>query len=317
MLKFVFPPIVLVCASLPASARLGSFEEVEDGYGDFLNPVQLRNSGEYGTAIGVVGTKTNIPANTGLWTKIQGGPDFGGGGLSAAYATGHFGRDRLNYGDNTKNALVITTNSEGWAQQAQRFAYDIQPHDLLGINPTNTDNSVVHLTFWTCPTIDANTGSNYVGDTTSFYDSSGNLGFEIGHVQPGTTTDYVAYNLNGTWVNTNIASTGSYYQQWDVILDLGNDTVTVDWVDGGYQLLNTGATKGTGTRTRILTDAPLLNDMNDFSQLQFQSTSGVTNSKQWSLDDFEFSVSQSVPEPSAALMGLFALPLLSLRRRRN
>ena len=61
-------------------------------------------------------------------------------------------------------------------------------------------------------------------------------------------------------------------------------------------------------------NAPLINTMNDFSELRFLSAPGVSNYKVWALDDFAMKV-QRVPEPSAML--LIATGLIGLVGRRS
>jgi len=130
-------------ASMPhtAEAYLGEFEAA-DGYGPFLTEVSTTNSGAHGANAGG-GTLMTIPLNSGLWVKLQGAvyptPGTAGG---VAYATGHQNLDRTNPGTSDQ-ALVITTNADGWSGPPQEYAYSVDSYDLDGANPLTTGSDVI------------------------------------------------------------------------------------------------------------------------------------------------------------------------------
>ncbi|MGJ8696704.1 MAG: PEP-CTERM sorting domain-containing protein [Verrucomicrobiaceae bacterium] len=314
-------PAALASSAGTAQAYLGGFEQ-EDGYRDFLGRVETYNAGQYGANVNPSATSTNIPTNSGAWQKIV--------GTSGVYATGHFGRDRLNPGsahNGGYQALVITTNGDGWAGTGQTYDYDLDALDLGGADPLNTSSSKVNLSFWSCPTDIYGADqmpSGYFGDSVAFRDSSGNVGVSVGYHIANDTGSYgnvtLAYNLNGTWVDTGIDAANSYYQQWDVTLDLANQTVNVDLVDGGYTKtpISTGVPQyvGTGNRTTFINNQALTTNMSNLTSLQFHSSPGASNSKQWQVDDFKGSI-VAVPEPSSTLLVLLSSIVLTARRRRT
>ena len=307
-----------------AEAHLGGFE-YDDGYRDFRSDVERYNAGQFGPNSGG-GTYVPYSAanyGSGLWQKLE-------GNTSGAYATAHFGRDRTRSQDpalsTTANgqpkALVITTNSDGWNAGAQKFNYKLDSFDL-GMDPSSVNGSAkVSFDFWSCPgRLTNNTmTSDFYGNSIAFKDSSGNVGITVGYKMAMTTgIATLAYNVDGTWVDTGIVAADNYYQQWQVDLDLATDTVSLKLVDGGYRFLNqstgTISTKGTGSVTTFLTNVAMNQNMSNVTDLELVSSPGVGNSKQWQLDDFAISVDPA-PEPSStALLGLGALGLLIRRKR--
>lgn len=287
-----------------ADAYLGGFEPA-DGYEDFLDDVATYNAGQYGANAGG-GVYVDIPDNTGLWQKLQGPlwptPGTAGG---VSYATGHFGRDRSNpY--TADRGLVITTNADGWTGGPQEYSYTLDSYDLGGVAPASTGGDQLSISFWSCAMIfgtdeGGGLGPGWIGDTVSFYDSSGNLGFAVGYRQPGTTTDYAATNV-GAWVQSTVSVNPTTYHRWDVMLDLDAQTVSIDVFESGVL-------------TNLVSAAPLINPMSNLTELRFLSTPGVNNAKIWSVDDFEMSV-RTIPEP-ASLAGLIAACCgwLATRRR--
>jgi hypothetical protein len=292
--------VILTCG--PAHAYLGGFED-PDGYKPFLNDVVTYNAGAYGANAGG-GAYTLITPNTGLWTKLQ-GPLYPATGTAGgiAYGTGHQNFDRTNP-STSDQALVITTNVDGWGAGPQEYSYSLDSFDLGGVNPLSTGGQIVNLSFWSCAQIfgigeGGGLLADTIGDTISFYDSSGTLGFEVGYRQPGTTTDFAATNVNGTWVQSTVSVNPSTYHRWDITLDLGLQTVSIDIFEGA-------------TLTNLVTGSSLINNMANFTELRFESTAGINNAKIWSLDDFTVQV---VPEPtSLALLGLGGLALLRRQR---
>lgn len=298
--------ISTVMSPLTAYAYLGGFEQV-DGYGSFLNEVSTTNAGAHGANAGG-GTLATIPANSGLWVKLQ-GPTFPTAGTAGgvAYATGHQNFDRTNPGTSDQ-ALVITTNADGWGGSAQEYSYSVDTFDLAGVNPLSTGATTIDISFWSCAQIVGSTnpssglGPGTIGDTVSFYDSSGNLGFSVGYRQPGTTTDFAATNV-GSWVQSAVAVNPSTYHRWDISLDLLTDTVSIDIFEGA-------------TLTNLVSGAPLINPMSNFTEMRFESTPGVNNSKIWSLDDFGMDV-RAIPEPSSAVLGAVSAVCFFARRRKQ
>lgn len=283
-----------------ASANLGSFE-LNDGYGDFLNEVRQSNQGEFGFANGGPGgVQTPITPGTGLWYGISGTmfPSFNTG--ATAYATGHSG-----YQYTGNQGLVITTGCDGWAGPALKYGYRVDSRDLGGVSPAATGGQIVNISFWTRPFLhgtgeQGGLGAGTIGDTVEFVDSLGNVGFSVGLVQPGTTTDYVAFNNTGSYTTTSIVSAGAY-SRWDIKLDLALQTVTASYFDGG-----------TSIYTNLLANAPLAASMADFNRLYFESSAGVNNAKSWALDDFSMN---ATPAPGGvALLGIGAI--FAARRRR-
>ena len=288
-----------------AYAYLGGFEGV-DGYAPFLNDVVTYNAGQYGPNAGG-GSFTPIPPNTGPWMKLQ-GPLWPtpGAANGVAYATGHQNVDRTNPGTSDQ-ALVITTNADGWTAGSQEYSYQVDSFDLGGINPSTTGGDIVNISFWSCSWIPGaaeggGLGPGTVANTVSFYDSLGNLGFAVGGIQPGTTTDFAATNV-GSWVQSSVAVGTSTYHRWDITLDLNVQTVSIDVFEGA-------------TLTPLVTNAPLINPMADFSELRFLSAPGVNNNKVWALDDFTMGV-RVVPEPSAMFLAAMSLASLLTARLRS
>jgi hypothetical protein len=273
-----------------AYAYLGGFEGV-DGYQPFFDDVANYNAGQFGPNAGG-GSYTPIAPNTGLWKKLQGPlyPAVGTTG-SYAYATGHQNFDRTNP-STADQALVITTNADGWSAGPQEYSYKVDSYDLGGVSPASTGGQKLKISFWSCSFIPGTSeggglGPNTIANTISFYDSSGNLGFAVGGIQPGTSTDYAATNV-GSWVQSGVAVGTSTYHRWDINLDLAAQTVSID-VDQASIL------------TPLVVNAPLINTMSNFSEMRFLSAPGVNNAKVWALDDFSMMVGKA-PEPSTVLL---------------
>ncbi len=298
--------IYTISLTQSAHAYLGGFENV-DGYRPFLDDVANYNAGAHGVNAGG-GAYSTITPNSGQWVKLQGSliPATGTTG-AVSYATGHQNVDRLNP-STAAQGLVITTNADGWTAGPQEYSYAVDSFDLAGVNPLTTGATTVDISFWSCAQIvgsnDPNSGlgAGTIGDTVSFYDSSGNLGFSVGYRQPGITTDFAATNV-GSWVQSAVAVNPSTYHRWDISLDLLNDTVSIDIFEGT-------------TLTNLVSGAPLVNNMGDLSELRFESTAGVNNAKIWSLDDFGFDVRQ-IPEPSSVVLMVGAVICTLARRRRR
>jgi hypothetical protein len=295
--------VTLGALANPAHAWLGGFEPA-DGYQGFLNQVQIYNAGQYGPNSGYMAmSPTPITPNSGLWTAIS-----GGSGL--AYATGHFATDRqyINSGLGSINdqGLVITTHDQGWGGPAQRYKYNVDSQDLGGVSPPSTAGTKVQISFWTKGGLPGDpTGVNgvpygYFGNSVEFADGAGNIGFRVGltHVPGGNS---ITFWNGSTMFQSPMVHFGSKYDQWTVTLDLATQTVTADYYNFIFN-----------TTTNMVSGAPLITGMSDFSSMYFQSSPGVNNQKNWSIDDFGF---RAVPAPgTAGMLGLGAL-LLGRRRR--
>lgn len=304
--RILFTLTALVIGSLaspgPVHAYLGGFENV-DGYAPFLNDVANYNAGQYGPNAGG-GVFTPITPNTGLWKKLQGPLVPTWGTLGPAYATGHQYYDRTNYGfPNLDQALIITTNADGWNAGPQEYSYTVDSYDLGGVNPLSTGGGQVKISFWACVLLHGTgegggLGPNTIGDTIGFYDSSGNLGFSLGYHQPSTTTDFAATNV-GSWVPSAVAINNNAYHRWDVTLDLATQTVSIDIFEAS-------------TLTNLVSNAPVITPMNNFAEMRFLSTPGVNNAKIWAIDDFTM---MTVPEPTSCM--LLAIGCAGLVPRRS
>lgn len=296
--------LAVAAASTPARAWLGGFEPA-DGYQGFLNQVQIYNAGQYGVNSGYVApSPVAITPGSGLWTAIS-------GGTGLAYATGHFALDRQyqNSGIGTINdqGLVITTHDQGWGGPAQRYKYNVDSQDLNGVPPPSTAGQKIRMSYWSRGGLPGDpTGVNgvpygYFGNSVEFADSSGNIGFRVGltHRAGG---NIVTYWNGSSMFESSLIHFGSKFDRWDVTLDLGTQQVTASYFN--FIL---------GTTTPVIANVPLMTPMSNFSSMFFQSSSGVTNAKQWAVDDFTFF---TVPAPSAAgVLGLGGLAALRRRRR--
>lgn len=287
----------------PAFAWLGGFEPA-DGYQGFLNQVQIYNAGQYGPNSGYMAmSPTSIPSNSGLWQAIS-----GGSGL--AYATGHFATDRQyinGVGSVNDQGLVITTHDQGWNGPSQRYRYNVDSQDLGGVAPASTAGQKVTLSFWTRGGLPGDpSGVNgvpygFFGNSVEFADSAGNIGFRVGltHRSAGNV---VTFWNGSTMFESSIIHFASKYDRWDVTLDLATQQVSASYFNF---ILN--------TTTSVVNAQPLMTGMSNFSQLYFQSSPGVSNQKNWMLDDFSM---HATPSPSAAaLLGLGGLA--AMRRRRK
>ena len=295
---------VWALATSTSHGYLGGFKDL-DGYRPFLNDVVTYDAGQYGLNTGGSGTATPITPNTGLWRKLQ-GPLFPTLGLAGgvAYGTGHQNLDRTNP-STADQALVITTNADGWNLGPQEYAYSVDSFDLGGYNPLSTGGQTVQVSFWSCAQIwgtaeGGGLGPNTIGHTVAFLDSGAQLGFQVGYNQPGTSQDFAAYNVNGTWVQTAIQVYPHTWHRWDVTMDLSTNQVSIDLYDTVLNQLNT-----------LVTNAPMINSLANFTEMRFVSTAGVNNAKVWALDDF----TMQVPEPSSAFMCLAASAGTFLFRR--
>jgi hypothetical protein len=264
------------------------------------------NAGAHGANAGG-GLYTPITPNTGLWKKLQ-GPLFPATGTTGnfAYATGHQNFDRTNP-STADQALVITTNADGWGAGPQEYSYNVDTFDLGGFTPASTAGNTVKISFWSCSFIPGSgegggLGAGTLANTISFYDSSGNLGFAVGGIQPGTTTDFAATNV-GSWVQSSVAVGTNNYHRWDISLDLGLQTVSIDVFESAVL-------------TPLVVNAPLINAMSNFSQMRFLSAPGINNAKVWALDDFSMMVGP-IPEPSTCLLLVCGALGLALQHRRR
>ena len=293
-------------AVAPAHALLGGFE-ASDGYLRFLNEVTKYNAGQFGANAGG-GSSTAITDGTGLWYNMSGLQN------KNSFATGYQFYDRQHRLTNAQ-ALMITTNSEGWNGPAMKYGYHLDSNDLNGLSPANTAGKKININFWWCPTIHGTSeggglGAGTIGDTIEFVDSKGHVGFTVGLKQPSTSTDYVGYNNGSGFVQTNVVGYNTGYSNWDITLDLANKTVTASYWD----VL-------TNTSYSLLNGAGLAASMSDFTEMRFASTAGIKPQNALLLDDFKFTVgstNNAVPEPgvNALLLGMATTGIsLFLRRR--
>jgi len=287
-----------------AHAYLGGFEK-NDGYQPFLNMVQHYNAGQYGANSGYLAmAPVTIAPNSGLWQAINGG-FFGPGGVS--YATGHQNFDRTyvnsngSLGQADHQALVLTTNHEGVNGPALKYKYNLDSSDL-GVAPSATGGTVINTSFWTRGYLDSGlVPVGYFGNEITFEDSLGNVGFRLGLTRT-STGDKVTYWNGSSLFTSTISGNSGYYDQWNITLDLANNTVSASY----YQFT-------TNTTFNLISGVSLQSGMSDFSAMTFRTTPGVNNAKYSSVDDFVFHT--NVPAPAAgALLGLGGM-IVGRRRR--
>ncbi|MBX3351877.1 MAG: hypothetical protein KF684_03000 [Phycisphaeraceae bacterium] len=270
-------------ASAASHAHLGGFEAA-DGYAPFLNMVQNYNAGQYGTVCGLGGSQTPITPNTGLWEALAGG-FFSGGSVS--YATGHSWYDRtwVNSGGTSgaasDQALVLTTGHEGWGGPALKYKYTLDSCDLNGCDPADTAGRIVKVSFWVCaqlagPELGGQIPNGYFGDEIAFLDSSGNIGFMLGLTQRATG-DRVTYWNGSSMFESTIVAANNRYDRWDITLDTGANTISADY----YSFI-------ANNTTTVLTNVPMMANMNDFAAMTFRTSPGENNWKLMSVDDFVF-----------------------------
>jgi MYXO-CTERM domain-containing protein len=303
--KFLSATALLCAAGGIAQAHLGSFE-LQDGYQPFLNMVQNYNAGQYGTNSGYMAmAPVAITPSTGLWHNINGGFSSGG---ATSYATGHQWYDRtwVNSGGTSgklaDQALVLTTGHQGLTGPALKYKYDIDSQDLGGVNPLATGGAVVTMSFWVRGFLDGGlVGNGYFGNEITFEDSLGNVGFSLGHTKTSGGDMVTCWN-GASMAVSSITGSMSFYDRWDLVFDLGNNTVSASY----YQFI-------TNTSTTLASGVAMQNALADFSHMTFRTSPGVTNGKYFSVDDFTFTT--NVPTPGAAALAGFAGLGLARRRR--
>ena len=300
--------LLLISFSATSHASLTSFEQSQ-GYKPFLDAVQNYNAGQYGPGSGYPSSNvyTPIAANSGQW-KID--PATGGG--NGSYATGHqfFDRTEVNAGifNGAKQGLVLTTSHLGWSGPALKYTYDLDAQDL-GVNPLSTGSSSIKLSFWWCSQLPGSeiggmVPNGYFGDEISFMDSAGNVGFRLGLTQR-MSGDHVTY-WDGTSLNeSSIVAASHAFDRWDITLDVDNDVFSADYYSFGSNTLHS-----------LVSNAPMIAGMTDFTRLGFRTSPGVNNAKLLALDDFSFTV-VSVPEPGTITLAICALLALGRSRRRS
>lgn len=301
----------LALSSGNAQASLGGFES-GDGYLPFLNMVQNYNAGHYGVNNGYGGSSAAITPNTDFWTAVNGG-FFSGNSVS--YATGHQNLDRQwwnnGIGNANNQALQLTTNHQGWGGPALEYTYKVDAPDLGGVAPPATAGQVVNVSFWWMGNLQGadNFGfvpEGYFGDAVQFRDSSNNVGFQVGMTQR-ITGDKVTFWNGSTMFESTIPAPAGKYDRWDITLDLANNTVSADY----YQFFP-------NTLTTVVSNAPLMTPMSNFTSLDFRTSDGVTNEKFFGLRVDDFVMHSTVPEPTTmAAIGLIGAALLMRRPRRR
>lgn len=291
-----------------SSAWLGGFED-KDGYQPFLNFVQNYNAGQYGLNSGYIAMSPSaITPNTGLWTALQGGFSSGG---SISYATGHQFRDRTYVNSNntmglaSDQALVLTTGHEGWGGPALKYRYNVDSQDLGGVAPSTTPGQVISLSFWVRGQLDVidTSGSfldGYYGNSINFNDSSGNSGFSLGLTNRVGGDKVTYWNGTSMFESTIIGGAGKF-DQWNITLDLASQTVSASY----FQFT-------TSTTYPLITGVPLMQTMNDFTNMVFTSAPGTQNDKNWQVDDFDL---RAIPTPGT--LSVVALGMVGVVRRRR
>lgn len=285
-INYFISGVLLIGLSSTTNASLMGFEQSQ-GYGPFLNRVETYAAGTLPYNL------TTIPTNSGQWKRTD--PTVGG---DISYATGHQNFDRTFRngpgGNSSDQGLVLTTNDKGWSGPALKYTYDLDTQDL-GVNPLSTGASVVDFSFWWCAQLfgsefpGAQTPEGYFGNEISFLDSDGNIGFQLGLTQRGSSDKVTYWDGNGPGndlFESSIVAASHKFDRWDISLDLKNNKFSADYFSFG-----------TNTLHALATNASMMGNMNNFTGLSFRTSPGVENLKLLALDDFSFSVT-SVPEPA-------------------
>jgi len=287
-------------------AYLGGFEQ-DDGYiiSETTFPRRVYdiahyNAGQFGANV-QPGTFTPLNNGIGSWEKLQGSPHVivpPSSNILGVYATTHpetaAGRPFRVIPIQEERSLVITANDQGLSGPPQEYSYQIDKFDLRGMAPLSTGKQVIKISFWACAELRDDLAAGTIGNALSFLDEYGNKGFELGYIQPGTTTDNLAYNLGSGWVDTGITVDPLGWHRLDFTLDLARDLVSIDY---------TPVARFSSVATRpnplvplatipVVTSAPI-SRMDTLKELRFLSSAGDNNDKLWALDDFDFCVKES------------------------
>jgi hypothetical protein len=249
-----------------------------------------------------------ITPNTGLWRANAGG-FFTGPAVS--YVTGHQNWDRqwMNSGIGlaSNQGLVITTNHEGWGGPSLQYEYDVDAQDLGGVSPAATATGSVKTSFWVRgqlagPEAGGLLADGFYGNEVAFMDSLGNVGAAFGLTQRASG-DTVTYWDGAQMFESALVGNGGFYDRWDITIDLASDTFSASY----FQF-------STSASINLVTGAPLMTALSDFSTLRFTSSPGVNNSKLWGVDDFSFET-RIGPAPASLALLLGAVAAAGRRRR--
>lgn len=285
-----------------AFAKLGGFEP-SDGYidvGDFGGTGRDFNVAHYNAGLYNEATTplnyTSQSNGAGPWVRLQGPVS----GNNSAYATSHRAAGSVMPHSGAR-ALVVTTNTNGWAGNSQIYSYEIDSQDLGGLNPALTSGKTISMSFWVCSEIFGSStpggglGPNTRGNYISFLDGSGNTGLQIGYYQPGTTNDYPAFRFGaaGAWTdNLTLQVDPHGWHRWDITIDLAAQKASIDYFDIVHS----------ATPINFATSVPI-GPMSDLREIIFESTPGVSNQKFFAVDDFGF----VVPEPATFALLIFGM----------
>ena len=101
----------------------------------------------------VAASTRQLPPNTGLWQKLQ-GPLFPRWAPPATSPTPPGIKTTIApIPAPSDQALVITTNADGWGAGPQEYSYNVDSYDLGGVNPATTGGDVLKISFWSCSLI--------------------------------------------------------------------------------------------------------------------------------------------------------------------
>jgi hypothetical protein len=313
----------ILAAMVPhtAHAYLGGFEPA-DGYVDVnshLKPgafpdydVAKYNAGQFGANVDPLASYSQVTPPSRLWAKTLGTlmPSSANSSPAHTYVTSHTMSGTFPYilkPHSGVRALLVTTNNLDAGKPvwnsglAQAYSYNVDSHDLQGMNPALTGNQKVQLSFWSCSrlwgtgdngtigTLSGGLPAGTIGNTVSFRDGQGDVAFTLGYRQPATTTDFAWTSLGG---QTNVQIDGAKWHRWDVTLDLVANRVSADLTPE----LSPGVL---GAKVNVLSNVALPANFDALSSLEFTSSAGENNAKFWALDDFEFCVTEA---PLSALL---------------
>lgn len=269
------------------------------------------NAGQYGTNnAGPGGTALDIADNSGLWRALSGGR-LNEDAAAPYYFGGSFNRDYVQAyrypgarsGSAVLNLLASDVNLS--------YAYTLDSRDFSGTTPSSTNNSLIQMSFWLCPSDwDDTDTDNILG--ISLQDAMSQTVFQVGY----TGDNMLQFRLSGgSWQTTVNRMGTSGWSQVLVILDTLNNTA-------GLAVSAFDDTSGTlGPQTYVLSNQALGLNSDALTGLQWDLRGGALNNGAASFknyfDDFSFTSSPVlVPEPSSFfLIMAIAMQSLLLRKR--